>query len=370
MSQLNSIGKNLQNARKALDITQDEVSSALGISRSAISLIESGQRNINSIELARFANLYHKTISEFLDPEPTPNGFEILFRTERISKEDRAKIIEFEDLCKRYSDLEKRLYGRTDWNNIPIYKHPDSYLDMERLATDERRRLDLGNAPIRDIFSLLESQGIRLFKLALESEISGGFTHSEEIGSCILLNVNHGIKMVFTAAHEYCHCLINRDVIATICRENYGRKKPPKESMANHFAGCFLMPREHVIECYDRAVGNGHRAIETDVILLSRYFGVSYDAMLSRLKYIKLITDSEYDELKKTRPSKIAEDNELIPVNLNSRKMPLRYINMALKLYLQEEISIGKLAEYLKVSIIETQKLVGFMNVEEVFEFV
>jgi len=366
MSQLDLIGKNLQNARKALDMTQDEVASALGMSRPAISLIESGQRNVNSVELAKFANLYHKTISEIIDSKSTPNGFAMLFRAEKISKEDRAKIVEFEDLCKRYSDLERRLYGKSEWN-IPINKRPSSYSDMERLATEERRRLDLGNAPIRDIFSLLEAQGIRLFKLALEFELSGGFTYSEEIGPCILLNINHGIRIVFTAAHEYCHCLVDRDIIATICKESYG-KKPQREPMANHFAACFLMPKERVIECYDRCVGHRHRAIETDVILLSRYFGVSYSAMLVRLKYLKLITDSEYDELKKTQPERIAEESGLTPINLNPRKMPIKYVYMALKLYLQEEISIGKLSEYLKMNIIETQEFVK-KTFEEVFEF-
>ena len=63
------IGKNLRNARKSLGMIQEEVSSILGIPRSAISQIETGKRRINSTELARLAKLYHKTISQLLEPE-------------------------------------------------------------------------------------------------------------------------------------------------------------------------------------------------------------------------------------------------------------------------------------------------------------
>jgi Zn-dependent peptidase ImmA (M78 family)/DNA-binding XRE family transcriptional regulator len=380
MAPLKAIGKNLQNARKSLGMTQAEVSSVLGISRSAISLIELGKRQVNSAELARLANLYHKTISELLDPEAvsTPDGFAMLFRAEEVSKEDRVQIAEFEDLCKRYSVLEKRVYGSVEWR-IPLYKEPSPHLSyharrhsVETIASEERYRLGLGIAPIKDIFSLLEKQGVRIFKLRLKSRISGGFTYSESLGPCILVNANHGIRTVFTAAHEYFHCLVDRDIIATICREDGRGRQPKRESMANHFAACFLMPRESLTESYYRYTDHGYGVTGTDIIFLSRDFGVSYSAMLTRLRDLKLITDSECYELEKIRPEKMAEENGLAPRQLDLGPMPGRYVYMATRLYFQEEISIGKLAEYLKKSIIEVQSFVKNLReqliVEEIFE--
>jgi len=379
MMSLEAVGKNLRNARRSLGMTQEEVSSALAISRSAISLIESGRRQVSSSELAQLANLYHKTISELFDPEavPTPDGFAMMFRAEEVSKEDRIQIAEFQDLCKRYSALEKRVYGSAEWN-VPSYKRPSPHLGyraqrhaVERLANDERHRLGLGTAPIKDIFSLLEKQGVRIFKLPLKSKISGGFTYSEELGPCMLINANHGIRMVFTAAHEYFHCLVDRDV-ATICKEYRRRRQPRRESMANHFAACFLMPRESLAESYNRYVGHGYGPDGTDAVLLSRDFGVSYSAMLARLKDLNLITDSQYEELEKVQPEKIAEEIGLPPIELDSGPMPGMYVYMAAKLYFQEQISIGKLAEYLKKSITEVQDFVKNLRkslaVEEVFE--
>jgi len=380
MASLEATGKNLRNARKSLGMTQEEVSSALGISRSAISLIESRKRRVNSTELARFANLYHKTISDLLDPEAASisTGFEMLFRAEEISKEDRVQIVEFEDLCKRYSALEKRVYGNTGWN-VPSYKRPGSYLNyheerfaVERLATDERQRLGLGAAPIRDVFSLLEKQGVRIFRLPLKSEVSGGFTFSEELGPCILINANHGVRTVFTAAHEYFHCLMDRDTVANVCEESGRRRQSRRESSANHFAACFLMPRESVTESYYEYAGYKGKAAATDVVFLSRYFGVSYSAMLVRLKTLGLIADSEYEELRGIQPEKVARENGLKTRKSNSGSIPARYVYMAVKLYFQEEISIGKLAEYLKKSIAEVQNYVANLRksliIEEVFD--
>ena len=371
MATSEAIGKNLRNARKSIGMTQAEVSSVLGMSRSAVSLMESGKRQVNSSELARLANLYHKTVSELLDPKAvsTPDGFAMLFRAEEISKEDRVQMVEFADLCKRYSALQKRVYGKAEWS-VPIYRNPSIPSDyraerrlVERLANEERLRLGLGTAPIKDIFSLLEKQGVRIFKLPLKSKISGGFTYSEELGPCMLINANHGIRMVFTAAHEYFHCLVDRDTAVTnICKEGKSRKHARRESMANHFAACFLIPGDSLIDSYHGYVGRGYDVTGTDVLMLSRDFGVSYSAMLVRLKDLGLMADNEYRQLEKVKPERMAEEIGLPPVELSLSHLPGRYVYMATKLYFQEEISIGKLAEYLKRSIAEIQEFIQCSN--------
>ena len=142
--------------------------------------------------------------------------------------------------------------------------------------------------------------------------------------------------------------------------------------MANHFAACFLMPGDSLIESYHGYIGRGYSVTGTDVAMLSRNFGVSYSAMLVRLKDIRLIADNEYEQLEKVQPEKMAEEIGLPPVELNLSPLPGRYICMATKLYLQEEISIGKLAEYLKRNIAEIQQFVmdlrNMLVVEEVFD--
>jgi hypothetical protein len=117
------------------------------------------------------------------------------------------------------------------------------------------------------------------------------------------------------------------------------------------------MPRESVTESYYAYVGYGNEIDATDVVLLSKDFGVSYSAMLLRLKNLRLITAGDYMELGKTRSESIAEELNL-PRPEYPGSLPGKYVYMATKLYFREEISIGKLAEYLKISISEIQEFV------------
>lgn len=67
-----ALGARLKEAREYLDFSQDEVAEAVGISRSAVSLIESGQRKVEVFELKRFAALFDGPI-EFFTGELTPS---------------------------------------------------------------------------------------------------------------------------------------------------------------------------------------------------------------------------------------------------------------------------------------------------------
>lgn len=59
------LAEKLRQAREYLDLSQDEVAKAVGIPRAAISLIESGQRRVDALELKKFATVYERPVSYF-----------------------------------------------------------------------------------------------------------------------------------------------------------------------------------------------------------------------------------------------------------------------------------------------------------------
>lgn len=66
------LGQRIKEAREYLGYSQDEVSGVLGISRPAMSLIESGQRKVDALELKRLATFFEKPSTYFTD-EPNPS---------------------------------------------------------------------------------------------------------------------------------------------------------------------------------------------------------------------------------------------------------------------------------------------------------
>jgi transcriptional regulator with XRE-family HTH domain len=59
------LGARLREAREYLGLSQDEVAKYLGIPRTALSHIESGQRGVDALELKKMAQLYKKPVVYF-----------------------------------------------------------------------------------------------------------------------------------------------------------------------------------------------------------------------------------------------------------------------------------------------------------------
>jgi transcriptional regulator with XRE-family HTH domain len=59
------LGAKLREAREYLGLSQDEVAKILGIPRTALSNIESGQRGIDALELKKLSQLYKRPVTYF-----------------------------------------------------------------------------------------------------------------------------------------------------------------------------------------------------------------------------------------------------------------------------------------------------------------
>ena len=66
------LAKRLKDAREYLELSQDEVATALNVPRSAISLLEAGQRRVEALELKRLAEIYQRPIGYFTGENPEP----------------------------------------------------------------------------------------------------------------------------------------------------------------------------------------------------------------------------------------------------------------------------------------------------------
>ena len=94
-----ALGDRLREAREYLGLSQQEVSTLLGVSRPAVSQIESGRRKVSTLELREFARVYRRPYEWLVgetEPSPEDEVTQALYRTTReLSERDKAQLLSF-----------------------------------------------------------------------------------------------------------------------------------------------------------------------------------------------------------------------------------------------------------------------------------
>lgn len=95
-----SIAAKLKEAREYLGLSQQEVADALQLPRSAISLLETAQRGVESTELQALARLYQRPIGYFTGEESQPMGGDVAMlarQVAQLSEDDRGELLRFSE---------------------------------------------------------------------------------------------------------------------------------------------------------------------------------------------------------------------------------------------------------------------------------
>ena len=97
-----TLGDRLREARDYLGFSQEEVANFLGVSRSALSLMETGLRKVEVMELKKLAELYKKSVSHFTGEEAEAGSFgagakHLARKVADLSSEDLEELGRFAD---------------------------------------------------------------------------------------------------------------------------------------------------------------------------------------------------------------------------------------------------------------------------------
>lgn len=235
----------------------------------------------------------------------------------------------------------------------------------EHLAGKIRQELGLGYAPIKDIFSILENRGIFVVQIPIPGEnLSGAFYYDKKNKSAKILINNSRTPghRVYTAAHEFCHSILDADRQYII---DYDKaEKLAYEKRADGFAAYFLMPKQG-IEFYTREILKKNKKLDDfDIVKIKDEFSVSWSALIHRLHNLGYFFNKPFQE-------KIADIRNL---NVLSRqlgikpercdgsgeiKLPTNFYRLAFEAYFNKRISLERLAKILRQSYEETKDWVA-----------
>jgi Zn-dependent peptidase ImmA (M78 family) len=266
----------------------------------------------------------------------------------------REVIVRFEELCRAEAELEQ---ATQEQREVLVKRVANDYR-LEELAEKERKRLGIGEHPIKDLRKLLRSQGIRVFMLPVPeipaNELSGLSWWHDIYGPCILVNSrNNPGRRTFTLAHEYGHLLLADP--PTVCAFMLDI---PEERFANQFAAIFLMPAHDLRKSFVELVGHlGIMPTDQDLGRLASRYGVSLEAVGRRLEALELLpkgaTDSRIAEWEKRQTHYRGKKGPLW-----RRQLGEEFVSLALEAHSKGVISLSKLARYFGQDVRKTREVV------------
>ena len=218
MDRLIIIGERLKRARESLGLTQEAVAAKLEIGRPRYSDIENGKRDVPLKDLYRLAEFYGRPIDYFIkETLLTDSGFKVLFRKTEGDEEVARVVTEFENLCEKMCELESisGVTVRPPVSQDYQFERNREWYWGKHYADIERKQLDLGQAPLRNLSQILEEKrGLKIFYLPVPPErgVYGMFTYDQKMGGCVLINSNPNLgNQLFSLAHEYAHFVFHKE---------------------------------------------------------------------------------------------------------------------------------------------------------------
>jgi transcriptional regulator with XRE-family HTH domain len=109
-----TIGARLREAREYLGLSQQDVAAVVGLPRTAVSMMESGQRGVDSLELKALAKLYQRPIAFLAGEEEAPaSGIDpdvalLAKQVKKLSDQDRDELMRFSEFLMHRSQARSR----------------------------------------------------------------------------------------------------------------------------------------------------------------------------------------------------------------------------------------------------------------------
>jgi Zn-dependent peptidase ImmA (M78 family)/DNA-binding XRE family transcriptional regulator len=336
MSDLEQLGRALQEARKRVRLSQTTVGQRLGVTRQVVSAYESGKRDISAIELYTLCNLFRVTPNELLgilvtseQSGPTSlnfrmdNDYQLLTDHDRReidavldrTKEDEARYLQWLNAFEKYNRIAK------------------SSFQIVKLLTEEVRSDFDQNEPPINIYLIIERLGISLVPTAFDKVAAVVGSAESDLKRAPWIAVNSSqpsARQRFSIAHELAHLLLHKEEL--VLHAHYFKKQfEQKELDADSFASELLVPRDLLKVSVENVKA---QTIAEATLLLSHLYQVSFAAMAFRLYSLEMITRARYNELAKVKPTKLAESM--------GRKVPTRAFdaNLVLTPLVQEHLNL------------------------------
>ncbi len=257
------------------------------VSLQAISKYETGKMMPSSAVLVGLAKALDVSLDFLMGGQVTDlEHIEFRKRSGTTARERAAAEAVAVDRLEQYLAVEEILaiepppdaFAKLRWARV---KTPE---ELEDMADSVRKKWKLGLDPIPSMCALLEEKGIKVLEEDLPERINGLAGRARRKGrpdvDVVVVSRHTNVeRRRFTLAHELAHRII----------QSTDNEAIKLEKAMDHFAGAFLVPRQHLIEETGR---HRHGTTYHEIIRLKRTYGVSASAMLVRLQHVGILPEA------------------------------------------------------------------------------
>jgi transcriptional regulator with XRE-family HTH domain len=113
-----TLGERLRDAREYLGFSQEDISTYLGVPRSALSMMETGQRKVDAFELKKLAELYKRPLEYFTGDTSVASSFSsdtkhLARKISELSPDDLEELSRFADFLRARKQKGGTIRGST-----------------------------------------------------------------------------------------------------------------------------------------------------------------------------------------------------------------------------------------------------------------
>jgi Zn-dependent peptidase ImmA (M78 family)/transcriptional regulator with XRE-family HTH domain len=286
------VGERLREAREAAGLTQTQLAESIGMERTALVRVESGQRQVNAIELFRLSDSLGVPVAYFMNRSPAAMVSRRTAMAERSTSADRNRF--------RLEVALETQVRDTEWlvaNGLlspPAGRPPDG-LDAVSLARYARRVLGQPSGalgPMADVGELLGA-----YLTAVDVDADGASLLIDDYSAVVVGSGPDPGRRRWTAAHEIGHHLMRDEYTAEIGGVSASRDE--REQLVDAFAGEFLLPEEDLTT---RLSGSSDGELRSRLIAVAAEYRVSWSAAVVRAQQCGLVSAEAAQRLRAEKP--------------------------------------------------------------------
>lgn len=231
-------------------------------------------------------------------------------------------------------------------------------------ADDFRANCKVSRYGIIDLFQDCTRAGYKVIRYPLSEDADLGFCLRKEEDIIVFTNSNVRLsREYFTLAHEIGHIILHLPSEGTYVDNSItlsDSSDDGKESEANYFAACLLLPEDDILRFldletnYKKGGGREHSLSSADIARIMSEFKVSFDMTLNRLESLLIISASQKTALENAKNEKrvgnlLRSVGGNAGLNIPSRvtAIPYEYLGYVIYNYNQGAVPIGTLNKVL-----------------------